>query len=47
VALAACAFSTYLVSVQLQLIGAVFCLVSDALLAVVACLALLRLRSVA
>jgi uncharacterized membrane protein len=49
VALAACAFSTYLVFVQLHLIGAVceLCLVSDALLAVLACLALLRLRAVA
>jgi uncharacterized membrane protein len=48
VALAACAFSTYLVFVQLHLIGAVceLCLVSDALIAVAAVLALLRLRSV-
>jgi len=46
VALAACAFSTYLVFVQLHLIGAVceLCLVSDALIAVAAVLALLRLR---
>lgn len=48
VALAACAFSTYLVFVQLHLIGAVceLCLVSDALIAVAAVLALLRLRAV-
>jgi uncharacterized membrane protein len=48
VALAACAFSTYLVFVQLHLIGAVceLCLVSDALIAVAAMLALLRLRAV-
>jgi uncharacterized membrane protein len=45
ISLAACAFSTYLVFVQLQLIGAVcgLCLVSDALIAVAAALALLRL----
>jgi uncharacterized membrane protein len=48
VALAACAFSTYLVFVQLHLIGAIceLCLVSDALIAVAAVLALLRLRAV-
>jgi uncharacterized membrane protein len=47
VALAACAFSTYLVFVQLHLIGALceLCLVSDALIAVAAALALLRLRA--
>lgn len=47
VALAACAFSTYLVFVQLHLIGAVceLCLVSDGLIAVAAALALLRLRA--
>jgi uncharacterized membrane protein len=47
VALAACAFSTYLVFVQLHLIGAVceLCLVSDALIAAAAALALLRLRA--
>lgn len=46
VALAACAFSTYLVFVQLHLIGAVceLCLVSDGLIAVAAALSLLRLR---
>ncbi len=46
IALAACAFSTYLVYVQLHLIGAVceLCLVSDGLVAVAAVLALLRLR---
>lgn len=45
VALAACLFSTYLVFVQLHLIGAVceLCLVSDVLIAVIAVLALLRL----
>jgi uncharacterized membrane protein len=48
VALAACAFSTYLVYVQLHLIGAVceLCLVSDVLVAVAAALAVLRLRAV-
>jgi uncharacterized membrane protein len=48
VALAACAFSTYLVYVQLHVIGAVceLCLVSDALVAVAAALAVLRLRAV-
>jgi uncharacterized membrane protein len=47
VALAACVFSTYLVFVQLHVIGAVceLCLVSDGLIAVAAALALLRLRS--
>jgi uncharacterized membrane protein len=47
VALAACVFSTYLVFVQLHLIGAVceLCLVSDGLVAVAAVLALLRLRA--
>lgn len=47
VALAACAFSTYLVYVQLHLIGAVceLCLISDGLVAVAAALALLRLRA--
>ncbi len=47
VALAACVFSTYLVFVQLHLIGAVceLCLVSDGLIAVAAALALLRLRA--
>jgi uncharacterized membrane protein len=47
VALAACAFSTYLVFVQLHLIGAVceLCLISDALIAVAAALALLRIRT--
>jgi uncharacterized membrane protein len=47
VALAACAFSTYLVFVQLHVIGAVceLCLVSDALVAVAAALAVLRLRA--
>jgi uncharacterized membrane protein len=47
VALAACAFSTYLVFVQLHLIGAIceLCLVSDGLIAVAAALALLRLRA--
>ena len=46
VALAACAFSTYLVFVQLHLIGAVceLCLVSDGLIAVATVLVLLRLR---
>lgn len=46
VALAACLFSTYLVFVQLHLIGAVceLCLVSDVLIAVAATLSLLRLR---
>lgn len=46
VALAACVFSTYLVFVQLHMIGAVceLCLVSDGLVAVAAVLALLRLR---
>jgi uncharacterized membrane protein len=46
VALAACAFSTYLVFVQLHLIGAVCepCLLSDLLIAAAAALALLRLR---
>lgn len=46
VALAACAFSTYLVFVQLHLIGAVceLCLLSDLLVAAAAALALLRLR---
>jgi len=48
VALAACLFSTYLVFVQLHLIGAVceLCLVSDALIALAAVLALLRVRAV-
>jgi uncharacterized membrane protein len=47
VALAACAFSTYLVFVQLHVIGAVceLCLVSDGLIAVAAALCLLRLRA--
>jgi uncharacterized membrane protein len=47
VALAACAFSTYLVFVQLHLIGAVceLCLVSDGLVAVATALVLLRLRA--
>lgn len=47
VALAACAFSTYLVYVQLHLINAVceLCLVSDGLVAVAAVLALMRLRA--
>jgi uncharacterized membrane protein len=47
VALAACVFSTYLVFVQLHVIGAVceLCLVSDGLIAVAAALALLRLRA--
>ncbi len=47
VALAALAFSSYLVFVQLHLIGAVceWCLVSDAVTAVVAVLVLLRLRT--
>jgi uncharacterized membrane protein len=47
IALAACAFSTYLVFVQLHLIGVVceLCLVSDGLIALAAALALLRLRS--
>lgn len=46
VALAACVFSTYLVFVQLRLIGAVceLCLVSDGLIFVAAALAILRLR---
>jgi uncharacterized membrane protein len=49
IALAACAFSTYLVFVQLHLIGAVceLCLVSDGLIALAAVLALFRLRSMA
>lgn len=47
VALAACAFSTYLVFVQLHVIGAIceLCLVSDGLIAVAAALCLLRLRA--
>ncbi|HEY5659986.1 MAG TPA: vitamin K epoxide reductase family protein [Gaiellaceae bacterium] len=47
VALAACAFSTYLIYVQLHLINAVceLCLVSDGLVAVAAVLALMRLRA--
>lgn len=47
VALAACAFSAYLVFVQLHLIGAVceLCLVSDTLIAAAAALALLRVRA--
>jgi uncharacterized membrane protein len=47
VALAACVFSTYLVFVQLHVIGAVceLCLVSDGLIAVAAALCLLRLRA--
>lgn len=47
VALAACAFSIYLVYVQLHLIGAVceLCLISDGLVAVATALALLRLRA--
>jgi uncharacterized membrane protein len=47
VALAACVFSTYLVFVQLHLIGAVceLCLASDALIAVLTALVLLRLRA--
>jgi uncharacterized membrane protein len=47
VALAGCVFSTYLVFVQLHLIGAVceLCLVSDGLIAVAAALSLLRLRA--
>jgi uncharacterized membrane protein len=46
VALAACAFSTYLIFVQPHLIGAVceLCLLSDLLVAAAAALALLRLR---
>jgi uncharacterized membrane protein len=46
VALAACAFSTYLVFVQLHLIGAVceLCLVSDGLIFIATALAILRLR---
>jgi uncharacterized membrane protein len=49
VALAALAFSSYLVFVQLHLIGAVceWCLASDAVTAVVAVLVLLRLRTAA
>jgi hypothetical protein len=45
-ALAACAFSTYLVFVQLHLIGAVceLCLVSDGLIFIATALAILRLR---
>jgi uncharacterized membrane protein len=47
IALAACAFCTYLVFVQLQLIGAVceLCLVSDALIALATVLALLRIKA--
>ncbi len=47
VALAACAFSTYLVFVQLHLIGAVceLCLLSDVLIATAAALTLLRLQA--
>jgi uncharacterized membrane protein len=47
VALAACAFSTYLVFVQLHLIGAVceLCLLSDVLIAAAAALVLLRLQA--
>jgi uncharacterized membrane protein len=46
VALAAVAFGTYLVYVQLHVIGAVcdWCLVSDALMSALAALALLRMR---
>jgi uncharacterized membrane protein len=46
VALAACVFSTYLVFVQLHLIGAVceLCLVSDGLIFAATALAILRLR---
>jgi uncharacterized membrane protein len=49
VLLAALAFSSYLVFVQLDLIGAVceWCLASDAVTAVVAVLVLLRLRTAA
>jgi uncharacterized membrane protein len=47
VALAACAFSTYLVFVQLHPIGAVckLCLLSDVLIAAAAALVLLRLKA--
>jgi uncharacterized membrane protein len=47
VALAACVFSTYLVFVQLHVIGAIceLCLVSDGLIALAAALCLLRLRA--
>jgi uncharacterized membrane protein len=47
VALAACAFSTYLLFVQLHLIGAVceLCLLSDVLITASAALTLLRLQA--
>ena len=47
VAIAACVFSTYLVFMQLHVIGAVceLCLVSDGLIAAAAALCLLRLRA--